>query len=250
MKLSNTFELIAEQMIRELEFIKEGPGELKGKSREIILHRFLKPFIPDDMGICTGVVISKNNESGEIDLIIHDKKTLSLFGPFFNHYPNDLRPIPCETVYAVIEIENKLNETKAQRCIRRIGKVKKLPKSAYFKQSGAIIHTFNLYGKEWEYFPTLGIVFAFDGNPIKVIKAIKHANFPLEHGIDLVCLLKKGLITYLSQENKLLFPPEPDSNLVFLKGSPKENLEVLYLLLTRVFSQAWTRPIRVIDYFR
>jgi len=251
MKLPETFKLISEQMMKELEFIKVGPNELKGRSREIVLHRFLKPFIPINMDVCNGVVISTNGNSGEIDLIICDKKEFSLFKPFFDYYPENSRPVPVETTYAVIEVENVLDKDKTSRCVEKIKRVKELPKVAYYKRSGDIIETVNLYGKEWEHFPTLGIVFAFDGNPNEIIEILSQANYPLEHRIDLVCLLQKGLITYYDSKNNLLmFPPEPTSELVFRKGPPEESLRIFYLMLTRIFSQAWTRPVRVMDYFK
>ena len=251
MKLPDIFKLISEQMMKELEYIKVGPNELKGRSREIVLHRFLKPFVPINMNVCNGVVISTDDKSGEIDLIIYDEKGFSLFKPFFDYYPENLKPVPVETVYAVIEVENILDKDKTIRCAEKIKRVKELPKVAYYEQSGAIIYTVTLYGKEWKYFPTFGIIFAFDGNPNEIIEILNQANYPLEHRIDLVCLLQKGLITYYDSKNNLLvFPPEPDFELVYRQGSPEENLKILYLMLTRIFSQAWTRPIRVMDYFK
>ena len=251
MKLSNTFELIAERMTKKLEFIKVGPDELKGRAREVVVQEFLEPFIPINMGVCNGVVISPNGNSGEIDLIIYDKKGLGLFKPFFAYYPEDLKPVPVETVYAVIEVESELTKDKTKKCIERIKRVKELLKIAYYEQGGAIIHTVNLYGKEWEYFPTLGIIFAFDGNPNEIIQILNQVDCPLEYRVDLACVLKEGLITYYdSVRNLLVFPPEPTSELVYRKGSPEENLKIFYLMLTRIFSQAWTRPIRVNDYFK
>jgi len=251
MKLSETFKLISEQMIRELEFIKLGPDELKGRSREVVLHKFLKPFIPINLNVCNGVVISTNGQSGEIDLIIYDKKGFSLFKPFFNHYPASLKPVPVETVYAVFEVENKLDKEKALKCFEKIRKAKELPKVAYYEQSGAIINTVKLYGKEWAFFPTLGVIFAFDGNLHEIGETLSQINSPLEHKVDLICILQKGIITYYDAQNSWLeFPPNPDSKLVYREGLPEENLKILYLMLTRIFSQAWTRPIRVLDYFK
>jgi hypothetical protein len=248
MKLSDTFKLISEQMMKELEFIKAGPNELKGRAREIVLKRFLEPFVPTNMGVCNGVVVSTTGKSGEIDLIIYDEKGLSLFRPFFDYYPDNLRPVPIEAVYCVIEVENYLDKGRMQKCLEKIKTVKELPKVAYYEQSGAIIHTATLYGKEWEYFPTLGIIFAFDGNPNEAIEILNQSNYPLEHKVDLVCILKKGLITY-SEDNLLVFPPEPTSKLTYKEALPEQNLRTLYLMLTRIFSQAWTRPIRIVDYF-
>jgi hypothetical protein len=251
MQLSDIFKFKAEQMTKELEFIKAGPNALKGRSREIVLRRFLKPFVPINMDVCNGVVISTNGSSGEIDIIIYDRKGLSFFKPFFAHYPQDSRPIPVETVYAVIEVESKLDGDRTKECMERIKRVKELPKSAYYEQSGAIINTVTLYGREWGYFPTLGMVFTFDGNPNEIVETLGQANYPLEHRIDLVCVLQKGLITYCDSRNDVLvFPPEPSSQLAFRKGPPEENLKILYLMLTRIFSQAWTRPIRVTDYVK
>jgi len=139
-KLSDTFKLISEQMIKELEFIKAGPNELKGRSREILLKRFLKPFLPIGMDVCNGVVISTNDKSGEIDLIVYDKKGFSLFKPFLDFYPENSKPV-LETVYAVIEVKNRLNKAETEKCMEKIKKIKELPKVAYYEQAGAIINT-------------------------------------------------------------------------------------------------------------
>lgn len=251
MKLANTFKLIAKQMIEELEFIKLGPNELKGRSREILVSRFLKQFIPIDMDVCSGVVVSVDRQSGEIDVVIYDKRGFSLLKPFFDYYPEHLKPVPVEVVYAVMEVENYLNQERAVKCAKRIKRVKELPKVAYYEQRGAIRHVVTLYGKEWDYFPTLGIIFAFDGNLSEVRDALAQLNHPLEYGVDLVCILKRGLLTFYDPERKaLIFPPEPGSQLVIREGEPEENLRILYLMLTRIFSQAWTRPVRVMDYFK
>lgn len=195
--------------------------------------------------------MSTGGKSGEIDLIVHDKKGFSLFRPLIQHYSESAKPVPVETVYAVVEVENYLDADTTSKCLERIRRVKELRKVAYYEQSGAIVHTVKLYGKEWEYFPTLGIVFAFDGDLQKIHEVLSRVNCPLEQGIDLVCVLAKGLITcYNSKNDVLVFPPEPGLELVFREGSPEENLRILYLMLTRIFSQAWTRPIRVMDYLR
>ena len=113
-----------------------------------------------------------------------------------------------------------------------------------------------MYGKRWDYFPTLGIVFAFDSTNLKELldflgEFSKEKNLSIEHQIDLVCILKKGLIVYFNVEkNWISFPPEPGCQLVIREGKPGESLSLFYRATMRIFTQLWTRPIRILDYFK
>ena len=163
METHRFFELIASQMVGELELIKLQPKELRGRAREVLIRSFLKPYLPDSLDIGQGVITSvEGGQSGELDIIIYDRSGYNLFKPFTYYMPEGSKPFPSEVVYAVIEVEDRLTSGRLSQCIERIELTKRLPKSAYYEHVSPIQNYFNLYGKKWEYFPTLGIVFAFD----------------------------------------------------------------------------------------
>lgn len=257
MELSKIFGLIASQMKEELALIKQQPKELRGRAREVIIHRFLKPFLPKSLGIGSGVIISASGEnSGEIDVIIYDKSTYNLFKPFTSYMPETTRPFPAEVVYGIIEVEHKLTRDGLCKCVEKIGRAKKLPKVAYFEQSG--VHRFtNMYGKKWDYFPTFGIVFAFDSENLKELtdtleQLYKDKNLSIEQQANIICVLNKGLIAYYDYDKDLLkFAPEPEPKYQLTCGGiePEECLSLLFRLVMQVLSQVFIRPIKVSDYF-
>jgi len=257
METHRFFELIASRMVGELELIKLQPKELRGRAREVLIRSFLKPYLPDSLDIGQGVITSvEGGQSGELDVIIYDRSGYNLFKPFTYYMPEGSKPFPSEVVYAVIEVEDRLTSGRLSQCIERIELAKRLPKSAYYEHVGPIQNYFNLYGKEWEYFPTLGIVFAFDSEPLTKLRSLLEQNNlekkeSLEKQVDLICVLKRGLIVYYSSKKGLLaFPPEPKCELKYREGKPGENLSLFYRMIMRVLTQVWTRAIRVNDYFK
>ena len=71
-----------------------------------------------------------------------------------------------------------------------------------------------------------------------------------EYQIDLICVLDEGLIVnYDKSKDRLVFPYEPGCEFRVRPGNPDENLRLLYLMLMRILTQVWIRPIRILDYY-
>ena len=244
-------------MMGELELTKLQPKELRGRAREVLVNRFLKPFLPESLDLGKGVVTSVGGaKSGEADVIIYDKSAYNFFKPFTFYMPEESKLFPSEVVYVVIEVERNLTPARLEACIERIRHVKNLPKTAYYEQLGPIRHVVTLYGKEWDYYPILGAIFSFDSGGLGELRSLleernKQYNLSIEHQVDLICVLKKGMILHSETNKKLIhFPPIPECELKYREDKPADNLRLFYLLLMRILTQAWTKPIKVLDYHK
>ena len=257
MDANKIFEIKALLLNKQIELVKDQPTELRGRFRESLIQDFLEPLLPGKLGIDGGAIISSTDESsGEIDIIIYDKEQYEVFKPFAHFMPKKAKPIPVEVVYAIIEVEDKLNETALEKMSEKIKKVKKLNKNAYFSlpTEPALTSSFRLYGRELTNFPTLGIVFAYDSVNLEVLRnklTEINSNIETEQQIDIICVLNKGLILYYnSKTDRLHFPFEPECTLEYRIDQPSENLKLFYLLFMRIMSQVWVRPLNVLEYFK
>jgi len=225
----------------------------RGFGREAIIVKFLRNFLPKSFGITRGQIIDSNgNMSNEIDIVIYD----ALKTPII-YRAGDYRIVPIEGVYAVIFVETFLEQDRFIRLIGTIKNIKNLSKTAFYEQIGAIIHTVHAYDKEFQYFPTLGFIFAYDSAPIVDLgnffeAKYKEENIPIENQIDFVCVFKNGLIFHgLKNKHQIEIYPNKDCE-IFIDANQNRthNLKNFYLSLNHILTQAWTRPIRFTDYFK
>jgi len=238
-KLKADFELLSSQLSHSLS---------TGEVREFVLKELLRQYLPAKLGVEKGIIISSvENElpSKQIDIIIYDKLNTPVL-----YNAENLRIFPIEGVYAVIEVKSNLDSTALKDAIENIRSVKKMTKKAFIEQKGAIIHTVNLYGKEWEYFPVMGFIFSYAG--IKDIKLLKEELQQeddlenLENNIDTVCILNDAVITNQNKDGTIVVTKEPDTRRGFIKTS--DSLLLFYLLMMHVLPQTWMRPIEMTEY--
>lgn len=245
--LEEIIKSIAEKMKIDFEYLTKQikHPELKGRARENVMKDFLKTYLPPALGVESGEIISSNgNVSKQLDIVIFDKSRSPIL-----IRKDEVHVFPVESVYAVIEVKSNLNSHELEDCIEKIESVKKMSKEAYVKQKGDIIYTANLYGKEFEYFPTLGFVFAFDSIKLGTLRERlnkKTSEKDFEHRIDTICVLNKGVITNQTKDKKLNYTPEPGSKLVCIETG--NSLLIFYLLLTEILSQTWMLPFRPLLY--
>lgn len=119
---------ITDRMMSEIDSISERmshQGE-KGRNNEAILSEFLKHHLPTRYTVSTGKIVGVGGtESGQIDLIIHDRlDTPELIGS------HEWRLVPIETVYAVISVKTSLNKTELRDAMKSIESVRSLPRTA------------------------------------------------------------------------------------------------------------------------
>ena len=81
----------------------------------------------------------------------------------------------------------------------------------------------------------------------------KDKSLPLEKQIDLICILNNGLIYHGPKERPSsisIYPDEGSEIIINPHTAPADNLRNFYLSLNHIITQAWTRPIRLTDYFK
>lgn len=173
--------------------------------------------------------------------------------PYILYQEGGIRVFPIEGVYAVISVKSRLDERELLDCIDNIESVKKMSKSAYTPQIGAIVNTVNLYSKEFEYFPTLGFVFAFDSIGLdEIIKKLytknKEKGLLIEQQIDTICVLNKGVIfNYSETAKELVATPDSTTKLAHTESNDMA-LVLFYLLIMHILTQVWMRPIQMTKY--
>ena len=254
--INKIFELKAFILNKQIELVKDQPEELRGKARESLIQDFLKPFLPQNLGIDGGVIFSSDGEtSGEIDIIIYDKNAYELFKPFSNFMPQKSKPFPIECVYCIIEVESDLTEKTLEKIVQKVQKVKKLQKKEFYPQSG-LIHKIKLYEEEFEYFPVLGYLFSLHSSNLedihkKLISINKDLNISIKEQIDSITVLNKGLIVpYNNSLNKLESIQNKDTQMKIVSESPEQHLRYFYLGLMNILSHCWTGPINILNYFQ
>jgi hypothetical protein len=121
--------------------------------------------------------------------------------------------------------------------------VKQRDKSAYVPQ-GVIQQTVNLYGREWDYVPTLYFLFAYEcGDLVSFNRALgaQMASLAIHERVDMACLLSKGVLVNAS--NNGTYNPTPSPGSVLSSYETSNALLVFYLLASSHLLQASTRPM-------
>ena len=251
MDLEKIFDITSKKMILEWSQIRESlsqSGE-KGTSLENGFHSFLKNYIPNSLGICKGEIIdSAGNSSKQLDTIIFDNaKTIKLFAS------EDIRVVPVECVYAVIEIKSNIDSEKTiDKIFENMLSVKNLEKKAYLQPSNsAIVYTVNAYGQDWGIWPINYFVFSIDSMKLEtIVEYINQKNsklsLPIWKRIDCICSLNQGVILNKLANGTYNALPEPNSELVY---TPTEKaLLFFYTLISHYLNQAWLPNFTFLPY--
>lgn len=248
LSLHQTMNSIAKKMEIDYEnFTKQVEHkELRGRVREIVIKHFLKQYLPPALGVEGGEIVSSRGDvSKQMDVVVFDCFRCPVL-----IREDEVHVFPVESVYAVIEVKSFLDSNELLDCVDKIYSAKRMPKEAYVEQKG-IVHTTELYGREFQSFPTLGFAFAFDSLELETLTANLAAinskkNIGLEDRIDAICILKKGVIANLTKEGKISHTPEPGAKLCYIETD--KSLLLFYLLLTAVLNQAWMPPVKLSEY--
>lgn len=237
LKLNEIFEEISKTMRSDFDrsrfAIQIHPG-LKGEAGENIVKQFLGNYIPKSLGITGGILVDSNgNRSKQLDVIIYDAdKTPILF------QSENIRVIPVECAYAVIEIKSKLNGKELSKIFTNMDSVRNLKKVAYYSNDDSV--PFSLYGKnDWENWPINYFVFAFDSINLNILvskiheKQTKDLREP-HNQIDMICVLEKGVIHY-EDNGDYSITPKATSQLRAAKTS--KSLLLFYSLISRLLNQ-------------
>jgi hypothetical protein len=221
----------------------------KGKIRENeIINEFLVKYLPSNIGISNGEIISVDNQvSRETDIVLYEKGST----PYLLK-TESYQVFPIECVYGVIEVKSFLDKDRLYDAFQNISRVKKMPKEAYVKPISPL-HSLQAYDKTWmEFFPTFGFVIAFDSIDLLTLK--KHLetfqnDIPNEHRLDSIYVLKKGMIVNANQNNGGidLLPSSQSRLAVFGSDNP---LLSLTIQIQALCSAAWTSKFDIRQYVK
>jgi hypothetical protein len=246
------FDEVAEQMRSDLRMARSALGHpgLKGSSFEDTFRKFLRQYLPRTLDVSTGILIDSegNPPSRQIDVIISDAaKTPILYAS------GEVRVVPIECVYAVIEVKALLDSNELSRAYENMRSVRRLQKTAYYPLT-LLDHSIVAYGQEWDIWPTNFFLFAFDSIALStlgdaLIEMHERDGLPVHQRIDTVCVLDKGLILNRPQkEERLDALPSPGS---VLRLVPTERaLLLFYTKISNYLNQARLPDFRFSAYTR
>jgi hypothetical protein len=107
MSVAGIFDKVAKRMRLDMDEAREALSHagLKGSSFEDIFREFLRKYLPLSLDISTGQIIdSHGGITRQLDVIISDTAKTPIF-----YSKGEVRVIPIECVYAVIEVKAKLD---------------------------------------------------------------------------------------------------------------------------------------------
>jgi hypothetical protein len=247
MDLKEIFDEVSSQM--KSDFVKAqkslAHSGLKGDANEETVKKFLREYLPKTLDITTGTLVdSKGNQSRQLDIIICDSAKTPIF-----FQSGETRVIPIECTYTVIEVKAYLDKAELEKSYKNMQSVKALEKKAYFDQKGAIVTTQTLYGREWNYWPILYFVFAFDSpmlsSVLNNLNAYQNKN-EIHKRIDSICILKNGVIMNQSPDGMFSALPVPGSKAV--ASFTSKPLLLFYTLISVILNQANMNSFNLMPY--
>ncbi|MUH73634.1 DUF6602 domain-containing protein [Psychrosphaera haliotis] len=242
MDLNELFNQVSQRMLVDFESTKTSlkHSGSKGASNEEIVKNFLIQYLPKGLGITSGQAIDSNGASSkQLDIIIYDELKTPVF-----FQTADLKVLPIECIYAVIEVKSMLNKSELKKSYENMLSVKKLEKTAYFNSNSEIQSTHNLYGRCWENWPVAHFVFAFDSIGLESLEESfleLHSNSQIHQRIDSICILKKGVFLNQDIDGQLSALPGPST--ILAVSHTKKPLFLFYSIISVILNQAQMKPL-------
>lgn len=253
MNIDEVFNEVAAQMRSDLKKARNAVphAATKGASAEDTFRTFLRDYLPRSLDVSSGFLVDvEGNVSSQLDVIISDAAKTPVF---FKSGEN--RVIPVECAYAVIEVKSKLNAKELEGSFKNMLSVRKLKKSAYYRETGDIVlHSVSLYGQECEIWPTNYFVFAFDSTDLTKLRDKLEAmhlqhSLPESSRVDCVCVLDKGVIlNYMEHNDTFTVSALPEPGRWLVARETKRSLLLFYTLITHFLNQADMPRFRFTDY--
>jgi hypothetical protein len=245
--LDAIFTEVSKQMISDFTKTKSSltHSGLKGEANEETVRKFLRQYLPKTLDITTGMLVdAKGNQSRQLDIIISDAAKTPIF-----YESGNLRVIPAECTYAVIEVKANLDAHELTKAYENMKSVKSLEKSSYFKTRGPIKESHSLYGKEWEFWPTHHFIFAYESNELgSIVQNLRglQATDEVHQRIDCICVLNKGVILNQEADGSVSALPTPSSKAAACITT--KALLLFYSLMSIILNQASMSPFNLKPY--
>lgn len=162
---------------------KFGHHGLEGDLREVFIQDFLKPLLPNNLGIGRGKIVSSYNQiSRQVDCLIYDK---NIMAPAFASERSGIFPI--ESTLMTIEVKTKLT---AEELRDSHSAAKELSKFMYAPPVGV-----NSFGPDHKIEHLISCVFAYDSD-LKVESEIDRYNRIRgtdDSSIRVICVIGRGI---------------------------------------------------------
>lgn len=210
----------------------------KGTVRERDLQRdFLEKYTPSSVLIAgSGELVSADGQtSGQCDLMIVDSNTPPLWAA------EDYAIVPIECCQVTIEVKSHLSAKELKTSWVAASKAKQLPRSAYLENPDPIIYNRHAYGSRWEHaFPLRSIVFAYDSATLetlaKEMSVLAQSEDNPAMGLDAVCVLNRGTISWIQPGSGGLFERAGDSLLFTSETPPGSVLLFMVAMLSKILA--------------
>ncbi|MFJ9211052.1 DUF6602 domain-containing protein [Streptomyces sp. NPDC102264] len=249
-KLGKILSSVAKRMRADFEQSKNfnHHGEA-GTSREVLIQQFLSGYLPTHVEAVHNVeVIAANGDvSPQSDIVLIDRGT-----PPFTSLQG-FRIIPNECVYGMIEVKTKLDGAQLADACNKISRLRRMPKTAYRPISGTIPRSTKAYGETHNYFPTSGMIVAF--NSLKLDTIGDHlvdwcrTRHPSEWP-DSVWVTGRGHLQWGDPRTGALFrSPVAGASLLQIDAEPDQDILLAFALHLNIhFSDAWMNPLDLLPY--
>lgn len=214
----------------------------KGAVREETVRSFLADYLPGSATVTgSGELLAATGEvSGQCDVMVLDAGT----PPLWKEESYRIAPIEC--CYATIEVKSDLTRPELKKAWGAAKKMKSLPRSAYLKDPGPIAYTRTAYGRQVDTMPPQVHVFAYSGASLAALgeELASLAEDGDDHslGIDSVCVLDKGLITWANLRTSGLGMRLSDSKVAAYQATPGQVLLYLATTLNKHLATATMNP--------
>ncbi|WKX72597.1 DUF6602 domain-containing protein [Streptomyces sp. XD-27] len=220
-----------------------------GTSREVLIQEFLSGYLPAHVeAVHNAEIIAANGDvSPQCDIVLIDRGT-----PPFTTL-NGFRIIPNECVYGMVEVKTKLDSTQLTDACNKISRMRRIPKTSYRPIPGTIPRSTKAYGATHNYFPTSGMIVAFDSLKLETIGSHLmdwcRTRNPIDWP-DSVWVAGKGHLQWGDPRNGSLFrSPVAGASLIQIDALPEQDILLsLALHLNIHFSDAWMNPLDLIPY--
>lgn len=225
-------------------------GSSKGSAREIIIREFLKANLPSNLDITSGQVFdSKDNCSGQMDIIIYSKHSLKL------RFDKDQCMVPVDSALALIECKSSLNtgsmtegasnlKTTLDACVCSKGLIRINPigiDDGYCMKENiprnAVHLVEKMSGMRTTMRKTPFLLLAFQGPEESTLRDslfnyMTGNNIDLDDMPDVITILDRGY--YLVKNNGFLIRKSPDHVLYSRGGSENSALLGFYIYLVKL----------------
>lgn len=222
----------------------------KGEAAEAALRKFLRERLPSSVAVTHGQVIDRHgNTSGQLDVILYDALRTPIL---FTDDEGEHQLVPVEGVIAGIEVKTNLKRGELPTIAKSAQKLKTLDRSAYFDPlNSSITNVVYVHGNEYSVLPIMFFVVGFESTELRGLAGqldIEGASRPLDQRIDMMCVIKSGVVVNASWDPELMIDALPGPTTNYAGYHTEHALFLFYILISRYLFQVKVPPIAIQKY--